>query len=335
VVNGDSVHAERIRIRGNTSSYFRRKSLNIKLHKNASFYVSSDTFSVKKFYAVSMNMDRNYIRNKISCELLQSMDVAIPFNSYANLLINNKTEGPYLIFYAPDKFAIDELNAPLVIRRGYHAQVNKLYYEDISKKEVTMLKQKFLSIYREFPRNYKGEQLYQKLETVLDLDGYFAWLAFNHLFQNGDYADEVYLMWNKTKNKFEILPWDFDDILRSSPHEGLEKRNAILGDKLIFSSEDALDVMIARDEFLYLKYLQHYKLFLEKLTLSLPSILDNVFQQVYPYFLQPDIIAQSQYDQFGLTNITQLETDIRYIHQTISAKIVVQLRQINSYLELH
>jgi hypothetical protein len=65
IVNGDSIKTKHIHIRGNTSSYLRRKSLNIKLSKKASFFSSRDTFSLKKFYANSMSMDRKYIRNKI------------------------------------------------------------------------------------------------------------------------------------------------------------------------------------------------------------------------------------------------------------------------------
>src|SRR5688572_20630084 len=53
IVNGDSIKTKHIRIRGKTSSYLRRKSLNIKLSKKASFYAARDTFSLKKFYAIS------------------------------------------------------------------------------------------------------------------------------------------------------------------------------------------------------------------------------------------------------------------------------------------
>src|SRR5688572_1873942 len=259
IVNDDTIKTKHVHIRGNTSAYLRRKSLNIKLTKKASFHVPRDTFSLKKFYAISMSMDRNYIRNRISCEVLHHLNVNVPLNAYANLLINDKTEGLYLVFYPPEEFGIEKCDASLVIRRGYDASVDDVQYENISKKEVTELKQKFQSIYKDIIHKNKGEQLYNQLEDVLDLEGYFGWLAFNDLFQNGDYADEVYLMWNKTKTKFEVIPWDFDDILHGQPHEGMEKRNAVLHDKLLFSSEDALDVKIAEDDFLYIKYLQTYK----------------------------------------------------------------------------
>jgi spore coat protein H len=334
IINDDSIKTKHIHIRGNTSSYLRRKSLNIKIGKKASFYTPSDTFSLKKFYAISMSMDRNYIRNRISCEVLHHLNVNVPLNAYANLLINNKTEGLYLVFYPPEEFGIEKCNATLVIRRGYDASVDDLQYEDIPKKEVSDLKQKFQTIYKDIIHKNNGEQLYNQLEDVLDLEGYFAWLAFNDLFQNGDYADEVYLMWNKTKTKFEVIPWDFDDILHNQPHEGFEKRNAVLHDKLVFSSEDALDVKIAEDDFLYMKYLQTYKRVLDKLSPSvLSGIFNGVFQEVYPFYQQPDIIGQSQYDTSGLTDMNKLETDMRNIYQTVNAKALNLRQQINSLLE--
>ena len=41
IVNGDSIKTKHIHIRGKTSSYLRRKSLNIKLSKKASFYAAA------------------------------------------------------------------------------------------------------------------------------------------------------------------------------------------------------------------------------------------------------------------------------------------------------
>ncbi len=333
VVNGDSIKTEHIHIRGTSSSQLRRKSLNIKLHKKAIFYEQNDTFSVKKFYAVSMNMDKNYIRNKISYKVLDYMNITIPSSSYANLLINNKSEGLYMVFDPPAEFAMKERNATVVIRRLHNETMDDMAYDGISSKDAAEFRKKFQSIYKEIIRKHKGEELYQKLGEVLDLDGYFTWLAYNHLFQNGDYSDELYLMWNKSSNRFEIIPWDFDDLLHTQPHEGFENRNATLHDKLIFSSEDALDVTVANDDFLYLKFLQVYQQFLEKLTPTvLNGILNSVYQDVYPYFLQPEIISQSKYDQVGPTDMIKLEEDILKIAQFINNKVAMHQKKIEKLL---
>lgn len=334
VVNEDTVSASKVRIRGNTTSYLRRKSLNIKLDKKAFFYKSTDTFSLKKFYAISLSMDKNYIRNKLASELLQMVHVQYPFNCYANLLINGKTEGVYLICYPPEEFAIKEKAATLVIRRGYNASVDKFYYEAISKKEANELRQKFISVYKQDLNRLKGEELNSQLNSVIDMDAYFSWLAFNHLFQNGDYADEVYFMWNKGLGKFEIIPWDFDDILRTEPHEGLAKRNTLLQDKLIFSSEDPLDVLIANDPYLYKQYLIKYQQMLGKITPDVLGVtLNHVFHQISPYFERQDVIAQSQYDLYGASDLEKLKADIHTIHQTVGLRMLSLHKQINDLLD--
>ncbi len=330
-INGDSVKSKRIKLRGTSSSQLKRKSFNIRLARRATFGTRPDTFSLTKFYAISMNMDRNYIRNLISNKVLSNMGIAIPDNCYSNVLINKNSEGLYMIFNPPEQFAIAR-GASVVLRRVHQDAIDDLDYAGISSKEAAALKKKFQSIYVDILRKYHGEQLYHQLNTLIDLDSYFVWLAFNHLFQNGDYSDELYFMWRK--NHFEIIPWDFDDLLRREPHEGLDKRNAILGEKLIYSSEDALDVAIANDQFLYNKYLIQYKRLLEELKPEkVFAILNEVYQSVYPYFLQPEIIVQSQYDRTGATDLGNLEKDINDIAGYISARIVIHRDKIKVLLE--
>jgi hypothetical protein len=333
IVNGDSIRSKHIRIRGTTSSYLRRKSLNISLEKGAVFHTPHDKFSIAKFYAISMNMDKNYIRNRISCKVLDKLGIKIPSSAYANVLINGKTEGLYLIFDPPEQFAITGCAATMVIRRGYNEAIEDLEYSGNSKEEATSLRKKFQAVYKDIIQRYHGEQLYEKLSEVLDMNAYFTWLSFNHLFNNGDYSDELFLMWNPIKSKFEIIPWDFDDILHPQPHEGLEKRNAILHDKLIFSSEDALDVAIAKDDVVYMKYLFSYQQMLERLSpVILSEILNGVYEEIYPYYLDPAIIAQSQYDQGGLTDLSHLEEDLRNISGYINLRVVTHRKVIDSYL---
>lgn len=322
VVNSDTLKVKHVRVRGNTSSYFRRKSLNIKTDKKSHFYTATDTFSVTKFYAISMNMDHNYVRNKIAYGVLKLVDVSSPSNCYVSLSINSASEGLYLVFYPPDEYAMKKKKAPFVIRRGYGEAMDKVYAQkNVTRDQETEYKKKFRALYATTTMNKSGEELYNDISAVLDLTTYFSWLAFNHLFQNGDYADEAYFMWNPKKSKFEIIPWDFDDILRSQPHEGIDARSRSYPTRLIFSLEDDLDQKIASDPYLYNKYLLTYESLLRKLTTErLRDILTRVFNDVYPYFIQPDIIAQSQYDQYGQTDLGKLESDLNTIFEYISVK---------------
>jgi hypothetical protein len=280
-----------------------------------------------------MNMDRNYVRNKLAMEILAEQDMQIPDNTYANLLINGKSEGLYLFFYPPGDFAMKECNSPLVIRRGYDEAIDNLYTNGIDQKEKKALSHKFQSIYSSLYK-ISGEELYLELSKILDLQSYFSWLAFNDLFQNADYADEVYFLWNPIKEKFEIIPWDFDDILQLSPHEGIGVRKKRFSDKLIFSLEDKLDTRIAEDPYLYREYLKTYERFLERFTPEkLMDALTKVYIEVYPYYIHEDVISQSQFDQYGRTDLSKLETDLKEINQEIGEKILVTENQVKELLK--
>jgi hypothetical protein len=43
---------------------------------------------------------------------------------------------------------------------------------------------------------------------------------------------------------------------------------------------------------------------------------------VYPYYLHEDIIAQSQFDQYGKTDLGKLEADLNSIYHYISTKTI-------------
>jgi len=322
IVNGDTLAIKHVHVRGNTSSFFIRKSLNIKTSKKSIFHTSTDTFSLNKFYAISMNMDRNYVRNKISFAVMKLVDVATPSNCYSDLLINGGSEGLYLIYYPPDEYAMKKYLAPFVIRRGYGEAMDKVYTNnDVNRQEEKDLKKRFRLLYAPATLNKNGEELYNEISSLLDLNSYFSWLAFNHLFQNGDYADEAYFMWRPEKSKFEIIPWDFDDILKDQPHEGVGERAKSQRDKLIYSLEDELDKKIASDPYVYKKYLDVYTVLLQTLTSEkLREILTDVFNDAYPYYLKEDLLAQSRFDQFGQTDLTNLEADLHSIYQYISFK---------------
>jgi spore coat protein H len=332
VVNGDTLTVKRIRVRGNTSSYYRRKSLNIKTTKKSHFYTDTDTFALGKFYAISMNMDRNYIRNKISFAVLKLAGVHTPLNSYSDLAINGASEGLYLICYPPDEYAMKKLHATFIIRRGYGESMDKVNTaKEIDREHERELKKMFRSLYASSTLNKSGEELFNHISAILDLNSYFTWLAFNHLFQNADYADEAYFMWNPEKLRFEIIPWDFDDILKDQPHEGVTERGASHRDKLIFSLEDELDKKIASDAFLYERYLKAYSTLIATLTPEkLIAVMTGVFDELYPYYLREDIVAQSQFDLYGKTDLVKLEADLNSIYQYISMKVIGINKKIES-----
>ena len=76
-----------------------------------------------------------------------------------------------------------------------------------------------------------------------------------------------------------------------------------LGDQLLFSSEDELDLLIARDSFLYIRYLEQFDFVFDKLN---PGALDDIFGQIKtrlkPYLVQEEIVSVSQHDYRPVEN---------------------------------
>ena len=99
---------------------------------------------------------------------------------------------------------------------------------------VKKYRKQFQSIYSSI-HSLSGDALVTKLQQLINLDNYFHFIAFNYLIMNGDYEDEVFLYIEPKNQRFEVIPWDYDDILKPSPHEGREERNRRYPDKKLFS----------------------------------------------------------------------------------------------------
>lgn len=326
-INNNPVVVDRFRIRGSSSSHFYRKSFNIHLQKKVSFF-SADSLSTKDLYAISMNMDRNYVRNKIAYAVLAAQKIVVPAHAYSNLVANGKSEGLYLIVYPPADYATKVLHAPVVIRRGYNSSVKKTYTNTNTSEEAKSITQKFMSIYKKILPKYKGEELLTQLNDVLNLEEYFTWMAFNDLFNNGDYSDEAYFMWNVETEKFDLIPWDFDDLFQLTPHE---TSPAAIKTKFIFSIEDKLDATIAKDPVLYNEYLKTYRHFLENFTTDqLKETFERIYTEVSPYFLSDEIMEPSQYDKYGKTDIQNLEKDLNSIYMNILLRMLYTKKELES-----
>ena len=321
-INESNTVAKSIKVRGTTSLYYRRKSYTFKLTDKLPFYNLSDTFKLKKFYTVSLSMDKNYVRNAISYNILSLFDFSIPFYSYATLNLNGSSEGIYMVFYPPPDYAMDYCGSEFVLRRGYHSSIKKSYSKDLSKKMEREYRRKFSEIYSGIIRKYHSRQLFDSLSARMDLNNYFDWLIYNYIFKNGDYTDEVYFYWDSSKNKFKTIPWDFDDLLMAIPHEGNISRSSKLKDKLMYSMEDKLDVAIALDPYVYNEYVIEFMNFLNKFNPEqLKNILESIYVQILPYYLTPDIISQSYFDKYRLTNLGLLKYDLTNIYSSISERM--------------
>ena len=242
------------------------------------------------------------------------------FYSFGELYINGESQGICMVIERPEDWAIKKKNSPLIIRRGYNETVDKMEPgKEVAEKEVKNFAGYYKLIYKSL-RKYKGEELYRQLTQWIDLDNYMQWLAFNFLVRDGDYTDEVFLYIDPETNKFRIIPWDYDDLFLPAPHEGNRESRKVLGDKMIFSSEDELDVRIATDPYLYKVYLQNLKEIVDQLPAEvLKEVFENTYAELYPYYSKNELIRMSVYDSHRETNMSILENDMRSLFMQLEA----------------
>jgi len=301
--NGVDVNAKSVKTRGQTTLYFKRKSYSISLIDPITIGESE----VKKLALNNLAMDMNYFRNRLSFLLMEKIGIFHLQNYYSELRINDNTAGIYLAIQKPEDY-IRSKKSTLLVRREYD---ERFTIEDSHGKDAKGQIKRLRDI-RKLTKRYEGQQLYDSLNSVVHMDHYFQWLAFNYLVKNGDYTDELFFYLTADDNRFDIIPWDYDDIFMRQPHESFEQRNRVLDHRLLFSGEEYLDIVIDKDDYLYHKFLLNFQRLLEILKPdTIRDIFEKVYRELYPYYADPEVIAQSEYDQFGLTDLNALKEDLQ------------------------
>jgi spore coat protein H len=333
IINGDTLSAEEINTRGGSTLLFRRKSYSFTMKSEATFRHGERKEKFRKFYTLSLSMDKNYRSNRLAYEIMEKIHLFGLFYSFSELHINGNCEGICMVIERPEDWAFKKKNSPLIIRRGYNHTIDKMESVKIAGKSNADNYANYFNLIYKSLKKHEGEELYKTLSQWIDLENYMKWLAFNFLVRNGDYTDEVFLYIDPLINKFEIIPWDYDDLFLPEPHEGREKSRNILGDKLIFSSEDELDIKIATDPYLYNLYLVQFKKVLEQLnTETLKEVFENTYAELYPYYSNLDIIRMSQYDSHKETNLSLLGNDLRALYNQLKpfySFYLIYLKDIN------
>ena len=307
--------------RGHSTLHFKRKSFSISLLEPM---VMGDT-EVKKLALNSLVMDQNYYRNRLSFLLMEKIGIFHLENYFTELRINGKSAGIYLALQKPEDY-IRSLDSNLLVRREYKGR----YTIEYEMGNDTREQMKSLRSIPGHSKALEGQELYDYLNGVLYMDQYFKWLAFNYLIKNGDYTDELFLFMVSGENRFDIIPWDYDDIFQRQPHESSVRRNKVLDHKLLFSGEAYLDIVIDKDNFLYLKFMDTFQEVLEILTPQLiKDSFEKVYAELYPFYLDQEIIAQSESDHYGPTVLSILKEDLRQQFQIL----LMQRQSIESIIK--
>lgn len=317
-MDDQALDLDEIRIRGRTALFFQRKSYMVKLKQNIELSTPDGSLrkNLNRFKLISMAMDYTYIEHRIGYGLLEDQGIMPLFYRFVELKINGSTQGIYLLVEDPEAYFKDH-GSEYIARRGYMNSITDSEYEPllhfIPREDY---ESRFGEIYAKLPL-LNGEALYEDLNKRLNLEQYFKKMGIDYLLQNGDYTDELYLyaLVQQNQIRFNIIPWDYDDLFRDHPHEVgknwgtgtlfgdryYDSHQDILdeiGDKLVFSIEDDLDYIIAMDPYLYDRYLSCIKSMLEQLEESdMDALFKQLRQELLPYYNREEVVEQSRFDQ--------------------------------------
>lgn len=318
LMNNKDLDLKVIKTRGKSALRFQRKSFAVVLNKPLALTGRNGfgSISLKRFKLISMAMDYTYIENRIGLGILEEQGIMPLFYRFVELKINGNTQGVYLLMEDPEQYYLD-VGSEFILRRGYYNSFDDMEYSPsyyfIPRADY---ESRFLEIYSSLT-SLQGEELFNTLNERLDMEQYFRKMGIDYLLQNGDYTDEVYLyaLMHNDKPRFSIIPWDYDDLFRSYPHEvgitwgtghllGDRQYDThqdildVIGDKMIFSIEDDLDYSIAIDPYLYDRYESTLAKMIQKMDLEDFDVLfDQLRSELTPYYSNEKIINQSQFDE--------------------------------------
>lgn len=311
--NGNTVSINDGHLHGQSTMYFERKSYTIDAGKKIKLCEGCEGLGA--FYLVSLSMDRNYYHNRLSFDLLRTLRLFHLQYSYSEVRINGTSQGIYLILQRPQDWALKDIGSPYIVRRGRGERVidRERFQKDLSKEVKRSYHDQFLSVYRVI-HEYSGEELYKKLNEAMHLEDYMRWLAFNYIIKCGDYTDELYFYVDPQTKRLRIVPWDYDDIFMTHPHEGIKERNSKLSTtSLIFSAEDKLDVKIANDPYLYAQYVRHFSAVFDELSEErIENVLVKIYSDLSPLYQSPSILKALSTDGYG-TSLKILRSEMNEV----------------------
>jgi len=353
---GEEYTIHRFEIRGDNTLNFERKGFGLNMDRKLTFPLPDGTGMGKyeEFKLLAMVYDYTYIENSVATGFFREAGLWPVLSFFTEVRLNGRTQGLYHFIEDPFEFFIERAYSSFVIRRGYDHVIKASSANPAKTAEIDSYKKRFKRIYESLPR-WSGKQLYDTLSVYLDLEQYFAKIAIDLLLKNGDYTDELifYTKIADGKELFGVFPWDLDDIFSDQPHEignpwgtgtvfgareyySMEDIYADVGEKLLYSVEDDLDYIIAKDDFLYNRYLEILESVIEKTDISvIDRVFDHTSDQIGPFYEVDSIIVQSVHDE-DETNNALFRTNLEEKRQMIKERrewIAGELRKQKSLKE--
>jgi len=348
--DGELVRSAKVEIqnRGQTSlKKFSRKNLSVKVDKD---HASDQHKKMHIGHVESSKIilsagpeDGLLLKNKISYALLKLVGISSLETEYAEVILNGKSQGLYMITDNPSDYMTKDKDADVVFRRRYNDDIEiKDAKKEMSQTEIKSAQKQLMNLHRKLT-SLKGEQFINEISKQMNLKNYMKWMALNYILKNGDFVDEVYFYGKKQADGtmyFDIAPWDLDDTFSKQMH--LEQiptfPNNAMGSEsdkqLIYNYEGRIDLAIAKDPVLLEMYFNEMAEVVTQIDdIALEAIFADVRHDVSVYTQDQDI------QKAGLQDPIKAIYNDDYVNKSLNEKlqmirerrdkVKVELAQIN------
>lgn len=228
VIPGDTLFWVGLRIRGNTSRFSAKKSFKLDFNH---FVPGRKFYDLEKMNLNGEHNDPSIMRSKLCWDLFQQIRVPASRANYVRLYINDKYFGLYMnVEHVDDEFVqkrFGNQNGNLykclypadLIFLGADQQPYKKFFGGRQAYELMTNKDKNdysdLVHFIDVLNNTPAAQFKTELEKVFNVDNFLKWLALNVLVGSWDdywyLKNNYYLYHNTATDKFEFIPYDYDN----------------------------------------------------------------------------------------------------------------------------
>ncbi|MEZ4265916.1 MAG: CotH kinase family protein [Myxococcota bacterium] len=212
-----------------------------------------------ELYLVSLCLDDGYFRQVLANRLYGPLGLFPLAFRYVRVLVDGADQGVYMALSQPDE-TLPRQAAGLraLVRRRFDPEDKP---EDVKLPKDAAAATAALAKYRDIAGlidKSQPEILGSTLDATMDFDGYLGWLAFQTLFRNGDFVDEVYFYASDEPAGggwyWRVHGWDTDDLFSDCHHGGKFAFDDPAG--LIYCAEGDLDLAMWTVPGLYARYVE-------------------------------------------------------------------------------
>ncbi len=244
----------RAHFRGQTSLGCARKSMFVDLAGSAPRRLLPRVAS-DRFLLISMCKDTGYFGQAFGDRLLAASELFQLGFGFVVLYLDGVDQGVYLLLEHPDRALMgDLLRGAAVIRRRFDPDGVPVEVEVPTEPDkAEAARQHYLAAVA-LAESGPIEDLDQRLDQLIDLDGYLRWLALASLLENGDYVDELLLYGSAEPDTLWLRSngWDTDDLFEACHHQGIWALHDPCD--LLYCAEGDLDQAVIRSPAVYRRF---------------------------------------------------------------------------------